>query len=282
MSSPRPIQGRALDLPFFPIWVKDFLGDNRVAAMTTEEVGAYFLLLLNAWQEEPPATLPNDDVLLARMARMDAGRWMGCRNLVLPCFGQTRDGRRLVQKRLKAVYDEAVQKSSKRSDAGKKGAIARWQPHGNAIDLPMAKTCDSGYGSDSSSEGENKSASEVTCTTVVARYVSLHPHWARSPSALGSVAARLSQGLAAEVLIQAAEAYRAHCDRKDIPPKSRQSCTTFYAAGGAFEQFAAVTKAPTETPEARQSRILAKRALAAEQKQATAAAVKTRKEATIG
>lgn len=158
-----------MELPFFKIWVKDFLGDNRVSAMTTEQVGAYFLLLLHAWQEQPPATLPNDDILLARLARLDADRWQACRQ-VLSCFAVTRDGRRLEQKRLLAEYADAVRKRKLRSDAGKKGAEQRWQQnqtlgwqtHSNAIGLPMAKECDSGSGFGSGSlEAKTKSEAEV-------------------------------------------------------------------------------------------------------------------------
>ncbi len=137
--------------PFFGMWVKEFLGDNRVDAMTAEELGAYFRLLLMSWQEDPAATLPPDEGLLARWARLDTARWSACRERVLACFKQGRDGR-LVQKRLREEYDRLVDMAAKRSQAGKKGAERRWQTHGKATDLPMANGWHRAYESKSDSE----------------------------------------------------------------------------------------------------------------------------------
>ena len=42
------------DPPYFPFYPDDFASDGKVEAMTTEEVGAYTLLLCKAWREDPP------------------------------------------------------------------------------------------------------------------------------------------------------------------------------------------------------------------------------------
>lgn len=150
--------------PFFGFWVKEFLGDNRVQAMTTEEVGAYLLLLLAAWQEDPVATLPADEDILCRLARMTEPRWQDCRKRVLACFSASRDGKRLEQKRLRKEFERIDALHRKRQMAGKKAAETRWQTHskGNANALPTQ--CNTVSESDSKSSemvggvGEGKTA----------------------------------------------------------------------------------------------------------------------------
>jgi uncharacterized protein YdaU (DUF1376 family) len=58
---------------WFPMYPADFLSSQAVAQMTTEEVGAYTLLLLMAWRDED-CSIPDDDEQLARMTRL-RDRW---------------------------------------------------------------------------------------------------------------------------------------------------------------------------------------------------------------
>lgn len=118
-------------------YVKDFSCDGVVEAMSTEAVGAYILLLCKAWYENPPGSIPNDDQVLARWARTDATRWAECRAAVLAAFTLGGDGR-FHQKRLRLEFDKQRANSSKRSEAGEKGAQSRWQTHGKRIAMPMA------------------------------------------------------------------------------------------------------------------------------------------------
>lgn len=135
--------------PYFPIYVTDFLGDQRVQAMTTEEVGAYVLLLLMAWQETPRGSLPNDPELLARWARCDGKRdgkmanaWVAISKRVLPCFEVRADGR-LYQKRMESICADLEDLSAKRSAAGRLGASKRWTTgtfaNGKTVAKGMAK-----------------------------------------------------------------------------------------------------------------------------------------------
>lgn len=122
---------RDLSPPAFMFYPDDFASDGKVESMTTEGVGCYILLLCKAWRENPPATLPNDDRLLARWARVSDQRWTDLRVEVLSTFDTCDDGR-LVQKRLRREYDKQASKRRQHSKSGKLGAASRWQLNGNA------------------------------------------------------------------------------------------------------------------------------------------------------
>lgn len=128
--------------PAFQLYVNDFASDSKVEAMTTEGVGAYILLLCKAWREEPPGTLPDDDNVLARWARMPVDRWTEIRSAVLAPFTLGNDSR-WHQKRMRREYSELIKRRRVREMAGAAGAKARWQPHskgnGNRTKVPMAR-----------------------------------------------------------------------------------------------------------------------------------------------
>lgn len=60
--------------PWFPMYAGDFLGSSAAAIMTTEQVGAYFLLLLRCWDTED-CSIPDDDQILASYSKMGE-RWL--------------------------------------------------------------------------------------------------------------------------------------------------------------------------------------------------------------
>lgn len=112
-------------LPYFPFFPTDFLGDQRVQAMTVEEVGAYMLLLCMAWQEKPRGSLPDDQDLWARWARVSPERWFAMQKAILPCWQKLSDGR-YYQLRMQAIWSRIDDIAMKRAAAGRKGAAARW------------------------------------------------------------------------------------------------------------------------------------------------------------
>jgi uncharacterized protein YdaU (DUF1376 family) len=115
-------------LPAFLFYVDDFTSDGVVEAMTTEQVGAYTLLLCKAWREDPPGTIPDDDEILARWARMPAKKWIACRERVLKAFYLGTDGR-YHQKRMEAEYVKAVEQQERRQRRARGAADARWNHH---------------------------------------------------------------------------------------------------------------------------------------------------------
>ena len=133
-------------LSFFPFYPKDFCSDPKVEAMTTLQVGAYMLLLCKAWEENPVGTLPCDDTVLARYARMRPKEWLKNKDAVLQAFFQ--EGGRWHQKRMVAEYAKAQNTHLHKSEAGKKGNEVRWHSDRCAI----ARASDSNSDSDSSSE----------------------------------------------------------------------------------------------------------------------------------
>ena len=114
-------------LPHFAFYPKDFSADALVEAMSTLQVGAYILLLCKAWQADPPASLPNDDAVLARYARLSPAEWSAAKAGVLAPFRLGTDNR-WHQKRLRQEYEHAVRVRKARSEAGKKGGRPRKPP----------------------------------------------------------------------------------------------------------------------------------------------------------
>ncbi len=111
--------------PYFPLYVNDFVADGKVEAMTTLEVGAYFLLLCKAWTEQPRGSIPDNDTILARWTRLTPEQWTECKPSVMSCFKLGTDNR-WHQKRMEFEARKLQALTSTRSRAGKKGAESKW------------------------------------------------------------------------------------------------------------------------------------------------------------
>jgi uncharacterized protein YdaU (DUF1376 family) len=129
--------------PAFLLYPNDFCSDGVVEAMTTEEVGAYFLLLCKAWMEDPAGTVPDDDRVLARWARLTQARWAKCKSSILAAF-RLQDGR-WHQGRMKREYAAWQDSKQEKSERAKRAADARWnhadamQTHGPSMPQAMLK-----------------------------------------------------------------------------------------------------------------------------------------------
>jgi uncharacterized protein YdaU (DUF1376 family) len=108
-----------MSVPFMQLYVADYLGDTR--HLTTEQHGAYLLLLMTMWRSE--GVLPDNPVKLARIAGLTPSRWLKICAEVLEFFTLCEGG--FTQKRLSAELAIAEEKSSKRSASGKAGALAK-------------------------------------------------------------------------------------------------------------------------------------------------------------
>lgn len=134
--------------PAFLFYVDDFVSDGVVEAMTTEQVGAYVLLLCKAWREHPVGTIPMDDAVLSRWARLTGQQWNRLKPGVLRAFAEGSDGR-WHQKRMKVEYSKWKATLAAKKRGGKKGALKRW--HGT----PIADPCHTHDSAISSSIAKN-------------------------------------------------------------------------------------------------------------------------------
>tara|TARA_R100000458_G_C8278543_1_gene255004 strand:+ start:6373 stop:7227 length:855 start_codon:yes stop_codon:yes gene_type:complete len=107
------------DAPFIQLYVGDYLSDTL--DLTTEQHGAYLLLLLTMWKHG--GSLPNDPKKLARIARVSPRRWHMIWSEIARFFCD--DGSEITNERLKLEREKVLSISRKRSAAGVKGAEAK-------------------------------------------------------------------------------------------------------------------------------------------------------------
>jgi len=110
---------------WMPFLIDKYLGDTT--DLTTEQHGAYFLLLLAMWKKG--GSLVDDDKQLRQITRLDPGKWRANRE-ILRGFFRIHDGK-LTQKRLTIELVAARKRSDAKSEAGVKGAARRWQGDGS-------------------------------------------------------------------------------------------------------------------------------------------------------
>ncbi|GAA4388957.1 DUF1376 domain-containing protein [Hymenobacter koreensis] len=112
--------------PAFMFYTGDFLSSPDVQIMEAHEVGAYCLLLFNAWQSDRPGYLPNDEGRLRRTARLTTAQWSDSRELLLSKFPQAPDNAALrYNPRLAAEACKQLQHREQKARAGKASAAKR-------------------------------------------------------------------------------------------------------------------------------------------------------------
>lgn len=74
--------GEPCRLPWWPFYPGDFL--RQTQHLTTEQVGAFILLLCACWQV--PSGIQDDDAVLARITRLSKGTWCRVRPVLTPLF----------------------------------------------------------------------------------------------------------------------------------------------------------------------------------------------------
>lgn len=108
------------EFPALPFYTDAYLADTR--HLTTEEHGAYLLLLMCAWRTRGCA-LKDDDRFLARTAGVSPRKWQRLRP-VLEDFFECADGL-WRQKKLQGVYRNVEERMAKNRANGAKGGRAR-------------------------------------------------------------------------------------------------------------------------------------------------------------
>jgi uncharacterized protein YdaU (DUF1376 family) len=112
---------------WMPVYIGDYLRDTQ--RLTTEQHGAYYLLLLDYWTNGP---LPADDAVLCSISRLKPVRFRKHKGVLLSFF--TIEGGKLRHKRADAEKAKAEQHANRRSEKATKAAEARW--HGSKVDAP--------------------------------------------------------------------------------------------------------------------------------------------------
>lgn len=112
-------------LPFSP---KDFLSSPSVASMTTEEVGAYVLLLFHAWVAKEPGHLPADEESLRKICRASKHKWKKICQKALQNFDRFEG--KIFNRRMVSEYQKCLLISQQRQSAAK----ARWDERVEAMD----------------------------------------------------------------------------------------------------------------------------------------------------
>ncbi len=109
------------EFPALPLWTDAYLADTR--HLTTQEHGAYLLLLMEAWRRKDCA-LPDDDALWARLAGLDMRGWKRIKNTIR-AFWTLRDDGYLEQKRLVTERQYVSRRSERAVTAARASHQAR-------------------------------------------------------------------------------------------------------------------------------------------------------------
>lgn len=99
---------------WIPIYIGDYLADTT--RLTTEQHGAYLLLIFDYWRNGPP---PDDNAILARITGLSPSSWAHCRP-ILERFFQT-DGNEWRHKRIDVEAARVAAVRSRNVRNGNKG-----------------------------------------------------------------------------------------------------------------------------------------------------------------
>lgn len=95
---------------WMPLHIDDYLADT--GHLTGAEHGAYMLLIMHYWQN---GNLPENERLIARIARMDAAQWEESREILAMLFGPNWTHKRIDAELAKA--DEIIEKRRSAANA---------------------------------------------------------------------------------------------------------------------------------------------------------------------
>lgn len=180
---------------WMPVYLGDYLG--KTARLTTEQHGAYLLLLFDYWRNGPP---PMDDAVLAQITRLARPAWKKMRGTILAFF-QERDGL-LHHKRVDEELQKAEHNQERRTDKARKAANARWSADApsNAPSIPEAMPDGCPLPSPSKKKTKPKGLSKETA---------LPDGWKPEPFGDGKCLA-IVDGWSAEQLAMQVEKFTAH------------------------------------------------------------------------
>ena len=115
-------------MAWFPMYARDWLSSASVGVMNAAERGMYVMLLCHAWLADEPGVLPDDDEVLAALARVTLDEWrLSAKRVRRAFYESSRDGRPvLVQRRMREVSTSSQEVHERLSRAGRAGNEKRW------------------------------------------------------------------------------------------------------------------------------------------------------------
>ena len=116
---PLNLTGGSMSLKYIRLYPQDYLQDTN--HLTTEEHGAYLLLILNYWQTEKP--LIDDNRRLAGICQADANQWLNIRPALEDLFDVSDGVWR--HKRIDAELFLVDKKSEQARISGKIGGLTK-------------------------------------------------------------------------------------------------------------------------------------------------------------
>lgn len=143
---------------WMPLYVADYL--SATSRLTTEQHGAYLLLLMDYWKNGAP---PDNDVVLAQITKLSPDAWSNARTMLQPFF-EVLDGA-WVQARVENELQKAHHNKKANQERGLKGAQARWAAK-NASSIVQAYSEQCSADSTSPSPSSSHTKKEKTATTV--------------------------------------------------------------------------------------------------------------------
>lgn len=105
---------------WMPLFIGDFLRDTM--GMTNEKIGALVLLYIRYWTNGP---LKDDDEALSRIVRVKLDEWLMIKEEIMSFFEL--EGEHWTHHHLEEQYQRWSATHAKKSEAGKKGAAARYR-----------------------------------------------------------------------------------------------------------------------------------------------------------
>jgi uncharacterized protein YdaU (DUF1376 family) len=107
---------------WMPLYIGDYLADTT--RLTTEQHGAYLLLIMDYWRNGPP---PDDDSILGNITKMLPKEWRKAKPALMNFFTE-KDGA-WTHSRIDRELSEAAKGKAKAEEKAKKAAEARWGKH---------------------------------------------------------------------------------------------------------------------------------------------------------
>jgi len=116
---------------WMPLYIADYLGDTQ--RLTTEQHGAYLLLMMDYWRNGPP---PDNDEILQQITLLGRAKWQKHKAILRAFF--TVESNAWHHKRIEHERASAMDNSERRASKAKAAADARWSAKSNAPSMPEA------------------------------------------------------------------------------------------------------------------------------------------------